>query len=96
VEPALPVAGQDDGIFADEGVKEIVDRGHQALMPDHQPDAPEDLLHLVAVDRLLAKDAAVEFAGGGVDDDVLPSGAHTRILFLAVMIAGAGADHHGG
>ena len=81
MEPALPVAGQDNWVFSHIGVEEIVGRGHQALMPDHQPGAPEDLLHLVAVDRLLAKDAAVEFAGGGVDDDVLPSGAHTRILF---------------
>ena len=41
------------------------------------------------VDRLLAENAAVEFAGGGVDDEVLPSGAHTRILPLAVMMARA-------
>jgi hypothetical protein len=41
------------------------------------------------VDRLLAENAAVEFAGGGVDDDVLPSGAHTRILPLAVMMTRA-------
>ena len=32
---------------------------------------------------------AVDFPGGGVDDGVLPSGAHTRILPLAVMIARA-------
>ena len=88
VEPALPVTGQDDRVFAHIGVKEIVDCRHQALVPDHQPSAPEDLLHLVVVDRLLAEDAAVEFAGGGVDDDVLPSGAHTPIL-LPVIIAGA-------
>jgi hypothetical protein len=36
-----------------------------------------------------SEDAAVEFAGGGVDDDVLPSGANTRILPLAVMRARA-------
>src|SRR2546421_12090888 len=48
-------------------------------MPDHQPGPTEDLLHLVVVDRLLAEDAAVELAGGGVDDGVFPSGAHTRI-----------------
>src|SRR5205807_4380809 len=58
-------------------------------MPDHQPGAPEDLLHLVGIDRLIAEDAAVELAGGGIDDNVLPSGAHTRLLPLAVMIAGA-------
>jgi len=63
------------GVFAHIGVEEIVDRGHQALVPDHQPGATEDLLHLVVVDRLLAEDAAVELAGGGVDDDILPSGA---------------------
>src|SRR5216683_74159 len=96
MEPALSVAGQNDRVFAHIGVEEIVDRGHQALVSDHQPGAPEDLLHLVVIDRLLAEDAAVEFAGGGVDDDVLPSGAHPRILPLAVMIAGAEADHHGG
>ena len=89
VQPALPVAGQDDRVFAHIGVEEIVGRGHQALMPDHQPGAPEDLLHLVVVDRLIAEDAAVEFAGGGVDDGVFPSGAHTRILPLPMMIAGA-------
>jgi hypothetical protein len=41
------------------------------------------------VDRLLSENAAVEFASGRVDDEVLPSGAHTRILPLAVMIARA-------
>src|SRR5205823_3123648 len=94
VEPALPVASQDDRVFAHVGVEEIVDHGHQALVPDHQPGAPEDLLHLVVVDRLLAEDAAIEFAARGVDDDVLPSGAHTPILPLAIMISGAEADHH--
>ena len=89
VEPTLCVAGQDDRVFAHVGVEEIIRPGHQALMPDHQPGAPEDLLHLVVVDRLIAEDAAVEFAGGGVDDGVLPSVAHTRILPLAGMIAGA-------
>ena len=83
------VAGQDDRVLADVGVEEMVDRGHQALVPDHQPGAPEDLLHLVVVDCLLAEDMAVELAGGGIDDDVLPSGAHSRLLPLAVMIAGA-------
>ena len=58
-------------------------------MPDHQPGAPEDPLHLVVVNRLIAEDAAVEFAGGGVDDGVVPSGAHSGILPLAMMIAGA-------
>src|SRR5947209_10830134 len=72
------------------GVKDIVGRGHQALMPDHQPGAPEDLLHLVVVDRLLAEDAAVELAVDGIDDGVFPSGAHTRLLPLARIIAGSG------
>src|SRR5215472_7756922 len=89
MEAALPVAGQDDRVFAHIGVEEIVGRGHQALMPDHQPGAPEDLLHLGVVDRPLAEDAAIEFAGGRVDGDVLPSGTHSRILPPAVMIAGA-------
>jgi hypothetical protein len=80
VEPALSVAGQDDRVLAHVGVKEIVDRRHQALVPDHQPGAPEDLLHLVVVDCLLAEDRAVDFAGGGVDDRVFRSGAHTLIL----------------
>jgi hypothetical protein len=48
-------------------------------MPNHQPSAPEDLFHLRVIDRLIAEDAAVELAGGGVDDGVFPSGAHTRI-----------------
>src|SRR5580704_3868401 len=89
MQPALSVAGQDDRVFAHIGVEEIVDLGHQAIMPDHQPGAAEDLLHLVVVDRLVAEDAAIDFAGGGIDDDVFPSSAHTRILPLAVMIAGA-------
>src|SRR5204862_7950320 len=96
VQPALPVAGQDDRVFAHIGVKEIVGLGHQALMPDHQPGAPEDLLHLVVVDRLLAEDAAVELAVDGIDDGVFPSGAHTGLLPPALIIAGPGADHHGG
>jgi hypothetical protein len=37
VQPALPVAGQDDGVFAHVGVEEIVGPGHQALARDHQP-----------------------------------------------------------
>jgi hypothetical protein len=65
-------------------------------VPDHQPGAPEDLLHLVVVDRLIAEDAAVDLAGGRVENGVLPSGAHIGILPLAIMIAGAGADHHRG
>src|SRR5271170_7360813 len=95
MEPALSVAGQDDRVFAHIGVEEIVGRGHQALMPDHQPGAPEHLLHFVVVDRLIAEYSAVEFAAGGVDDDVLPSAAHTRVLPLALIIAAAWADHHG-
>jgi len=86
VQPALSVAGQDDRVFTHVGIEEIVGRGHQALVPDHQPGAPEDLLHLVVVDRPIAEDAAVEFAGRGVDDGVFPSGTHTRILPLAVII----------
>src|SRR5438105_5914907 len=79
VEPALAVAGQDDRVFAHIGVEKIIGRGHQALMPDHQPGAPEDLFHFEVVDRLVAEDAAVELAGGGVDNGVFPSGAHRRI-----------------
>ena len=44
-------------------VEKVVDRRHQALIPDHQPGAREDLLHLVIVDRLVAEDVAVELAG---------------------------------
>ena len=95
VQLALPVAGQDDRVLAHVGVEVIVGRGHQALVPDHQPGAPEDFLHLVVVDRLIAEDAAVDFAGGGVDDGVLLSGAHARILAIADRITGAGADHKG-
>src|SRR5271155_2038930 len=95
MEPALSVAGQDDRVFAHIGVEEIVDRRHQALMPDHQPGAPEDPLHLVVIDRLLAEDATIELAGGGVDDGVFPSGTHTRILLFAIMIAGAAKGERG-
>ena len=92
VQLALSVAGQDDRVLAHVGVEVIVGRGHQALVPDHQPGAAEDLLHLLVVDRLIAEDAAVDFAGGGVDDGVFPSGAHIRILALAVMITGVQVD----
>src|SRR6202030_4657271 len=93
MQPALSIAGQNDRVFAHIGVEEIVSRRHQALMPDHQPGAPEDLLHLLIVDRLIAEDAAVELAGGGGDDGVIPSSTHTRLLPLAVMIAGAAGGH---
>src|SRR6516165_5061289 len=48
-------------------------------MPDHQPGAPEDPFHLVIVGRLIAEDAAIEFAGDGVDHGVFPSITHTQI-----------------
>jgi hypothetical protein len=83
VQPALAVAGQDDRVFPHVGVEEIVGRGHQALVPDHQPGAPEYPLHLVVVDGLLAEDAAVDLAGGGVDDGVLLGGAHAASLLLS-------------
>ena len=76
VQPSLAVAGQDDGVLAHVGVEEVVGRGHQALVPDHEPGAPEDPLHLVVVDGLLAEDAARDFSGRGVDDGVLRCRTH--------------------
>jgi hypothetical protein len=96
VEPPLPVAGQDDRVLAHVSVEEIVAGGHQALVPDHQPGAPEDPGHLVVVDRLLAEDAAVDLAGGRIDDDVLPGGAHPALLLVALIIGRPARDVHRG
>jgi hypothetical protein len=87
VEPSLPVAGQDDRVLAHIGVKEIVGRGDQALVSDHQPGTPENLFHLVVINRLVAEDAAVELADGGIDDGVFRKRNHVpRVLFPTVMI----------
>ena len=83
----MPVAGQDDRVLAHIGVKEIVGRGHQALVSDHQPGAPENLLHLVVINRLVAEDAAVELADRGIDDGVFRKRTHVpRVLCPTVMI----------
>ncbi|MGB7025472.1 MAG: hypothetical protein WBD73_16905 [Candidatus Acidiferrales bacterium] len=91
VEPSLPVAGQDDRVLAHIRVKEIVGRGDQALVADHQPGTPENLLHLVVINRLVAEDAAVELAAGGIDDGVFRKRTHQpRALCPAVMIQQSG------
>jgi hypothetical protein len=79
VQPALAVAAQDDGVLAHVGVEEVVDLGHQALVPDHQPGAAEDLRHLLVVDGRITEDAPVDLARGRVDDGVLLRGTHTAI-----------------
>ena len=81
----LAVARQDDGVLTHVRVEEVVDLGHQALVPDHQPGAAEDPLHLLVVDGLVAEDAAVDLAGGGVDDGVLLRGVHTAIPLNAII-----------
>ena len=63
-------------------------------MADHQPGTSENPFHLIVVHRLIAEDAAVEFAGGGVDDGVLPRRAHLAILLPAGDDTGVGVALH--
>jgi hypothetical protein len=79
VELTMAIARQDDGILAHIRVEEVVDPGHQALVPDHQPGAAEDFLHLLVVDGLVAEDAAVDLARRRIDDGVFLRGAHAAI-----------------
>src|SRR5262245_58969749 len=62
-------------------MEKVVDLGHEAFVPDHQPGAAKDLRHLFVINGLVDEDASVNLAGLRVNDGVLLRGTHTVISF---------------
>jgi len=60
-------------------MEKVVDLGHEALVPNHQPGATKDLCHLLVVDGLVNENAPVNLAGLWINDSVLLRGTHTAI-----------------
>src|SRR5579883_610522 len=67
VNPALQVAGKDDGLLAHAGDEVVTRMGDLALVPNEQPGAREDMLLLALVDLLAHEDLTADDAVLQVD-----------------------------
>ena len=70
VDLALPVAGDEDGIFAHVGGEEIARVGDLGLVAEEEPATRKDLLQFLLVDGFLAEDAGADQSLVKVDQRV--------------------------